>query len=249
MLSFSLLLGKRGYNFPCMPQTLEELTNQIIACRLCPRLVEHREKVAREKRAAYRHFQYWGKPLPGFGDSKARLLVLGLAPAAHGGNRTGRVFTGDSSGTFLLQGLHKFGFANKNDSLHVADGLELYDAFMTAVVRCAPPDNKPTQEEIRNCHQYLTSEISCLPNVCAVLALGNIAMDGYLQALSATGHRLQHLLFKHGAEYQLPNNLPRLFVSYHPSRQNTQTGRLTRAMFDSVLKKIQLLLTKADSNK
>lgn len=228
--------------YKSMTETWHALKNEIISCRNCPRLVEHRETIAQKKRAQYRDCQYWGKPLAGFGASNAELLIVGLAPAAHGGNRTGRIFTGDSSGTFLMQALHKFGFANKPDSLTCDDGLELLNAFMTAVVRCAPPDNKPDPQEILNCRHYILREIALLKNVKATLALGKIAMDGYLNALRSQGTKIPSLAFKHGAHYKLSKenpNLPDLFVSYHPSRQNTQTGRLTASMFESVVSQVR----------
>jgi len=225
-----------------MTDLLTQLHHEIVACRRCQRLVDHREAVAREKRAAYRDQHYWGKPLTGFGDRRAELLIVGLAPAAHGGNRTGRIFTGDSSGTFLMRALHQAGFASLPDSVGRDDGLELINAFMTAVVRCAPPDNKPLPEEVLNCRHFLMREASLLPEVRAVLALGKIAMDGYLNALISSGLPVKRLAFRHGAEYELPGRLPRLFVSYHPSRQNTQTGRLTPEMLDEVLGRIGVFL-------
>ncbi len=195
-----------------------------------------RQKIAAEKRAAFKSEQYWGKPLPGFGDPAAELLIVGLAPAAHGGNRTGRVFTGDSSGSFLMSGLHRFGFANQPTSKSSNDGLQLHNAFILAAVRCVPPDNKPLPDEIKNCRRFFVAEVDLLKNVKAVLALGKIAMDGYLKTFpptTAKNHIDQQLAFRHGAAYNLGNK--RLFVSYHPSRQNTQTGRLTETMFDQVL--------------
>lgn len=218
---------------------LDELRQEIIACRRCLRLTEYREQVAREKRAAYRNCTYWGKPVPGFGDPAARLLIVGLAPAAHGGNRTGRVFTGDGSASFLMQGLYDAGFANQPTSEGVDDGLRLTDAYVLAVVRCVPPDNKPLPEETRNCRTFLMRETALLPNVRAVLALGRMAMDGYIDALRLSRPGLKRPKFAHGAEYWLADDLPRLFLSYHPSRQNTQTGRLTRPMFWQVLQSIR----------
>ncbi|MBI4534604.1 MAG: uracil-DNA glycosylase [Candidatus Melainabacteria bacterium] len=225
-----------------VPGALRELTDRIVACRRCPRLVQYREMVARQKRAAYKHETYWGKPLPGFGDPQARLLIVGLAPAAHGGNRTGRMFTGDSSGNFLMRGLNKYGFANLPDSISSDDGLQLQDAYILAIVRCAPPDNKPLPSEVVNCRQFLLEESALLPNIQAVLALGKVAFDGYLNALVSHGLRFSKPLFKHGAQYELMSGLPRLFTSYHPSRQNTQTGRLTEEMFNDVLEQIRAFL-------
>ena len=190
------------------------------------------------KRRQFRDWEYWGKPLPGFGDSKARLLILGLAPAAHGGNRTGRMFTGDGSAQFLVSALHKFGFANKPTSEEVDDGLVLKDAYMTAIVRCAPPNNKPNRGEIENCQQYWAQEIKLLKNVRVVLALGRVAFDTYVRYLKTQGVSASDLDFKHAAFFSLPEPFPALCASYHPSRQNTQTGRLTVKMFDRVFRKI-----------
>lgn len=225
-------------------KSLQSLHEEIVACRLCPRLVEHRELVAKEKRAAYKHCDYWGKPLPGFGDPEARLLIVGLAPAAHGGNRTGRMFTGDRSGTFLMTALQTAGFANKADSVSCDDGLELRDAYILAILRCAPPGNKPLPQEITNCRHFLLSEIALLKNVQAVLVLGKIAMDGYLAALASTGYKRPRLQFAHGAEYELNDGMPRLFVSYHPSQQNTQTKKLTLEMLCEVCLRIGGYLNK-----
>lgn len=222
-----------------MSNSLTKLNKEIVSCCLCPRLVEYRQKVARDKRAAYANWDYWGKPVTGFGDPKAQLLVVGLAPAAHGGNRTGRVFTGDSSGTFLMQGLHKFGFASIPDSVSRDDGLQMSNAYIVAPVKCAPPDNKPTREEILNCRPYFVREIEFLSNLKAVLVLGKIAMDSYLEVMREQGHDIPKLAFAHGAEYDLGKGLPRLFVSYHVSRQNTQTGKLTPQMFASVIGSIK----------
>ncbi len=218
-----------------MADSLIKLNKEVVSCCLCPRLVEYRNKVAKEKRAAYADWDYWGKPVIGFGDPAAQLLIVGLAPAAHGANRTGRMFTGDSSGTFLMRGLYKVGFANKADSVSRQDGLELKNAYITAAIRCAPPGNKPLNEEILNCRPYLLREMDLLPNLKAVLALGKIGMEGYLDVLRSQGHEIGKLAFAHGAEYELGEGLPRLFVSYHVSRQNTQTGKLTPEMFAQVL--------------
>ncbi|HEY9871237.1 MAG TPA: uracil-DNA glycosylase [Candidatus Obscuribacterales bacterium] len=222
---------------------LHELRQEIIACRRCKRLTEYREQVARERRAAYRDCTYWGKPVPGFGDPYARLLIVGLAPAAHGGNRTGRVFTGDGSASFLMRGLYDAGFANQPVSESPDDGLRLTDAYVLAVVRCVPPDNKPLPEETSNCRPFLVRETALLPNVKAVLALGKIAMDGYVDALKLARPGLKRPKFAHAAEYSLAEDLPRLFLSYHPSRQNTQTGRLTQPMLASVLSRIVAFLS------
>lgn len=202
-----------------------------------------REKVAREKRRAYRDWDYWGRPVPGFGDPQAELLIVGLAPAAHGGNRTGRVFTGDRSGDFLFRMLYQAGFANQPHSVHRDDGLRLHNAYICAAVRCAPPANKPLPREIQNCQPYLERELEIL-RPRAVLALGKIAFDAYLSLLVQQGKIASRTpyRFAHGARYVLPGGLPCLFTSYHPSQQNTQTGRLTPAMFLGVLRRIRRFL-------
>jgi len=225
------------------PALLRALEEEIVACRKCPRLVEYREKVARKKRRAFREWTYWGKPVPGFGDARAELLILGLAPAAHGANRTGRVFTGDRSGDFLFRALHKAGFANQPTSLHRDDGLKLRNAYITATIRCAPPENKPLPEEILNCRGYLERELEIL-QPRAVLALGKIAWDGYLDILKRRGiipSRAAYV-FAHGAEAKMPAPSPRLFGIYHPSQQNTQTGRVTSSMYAQVLRRIRRFL-------
>jgi uracil-DNA glycosylase family 4 len=226
-------------------EDLRVLADEIVACRKCARLVKHREKVAREKRRAYRDWEYWGKPLPGFGDSNAQLLILGLAPAAHGGNRTGRMFTGDRSGDFLYAALHKAGFANQSTSLHRDDGLRLENAYITATCRCAPPENKPLPSEISNCRGYLERELEIL-RPKAILALGKIAWDGYLDILKHRGMIASRALFQfaHGAEAEVAPGTPRLFGVYHPSQQNTQTGRVTPAMYAQVLRRIRRFLEK-----
>jgi len=187
-------------------------------------------------------WDYWGKPLPGFGDPAGRLLILGLAPAAHGGNRTGRMFTGDGSAEFLMAELYKFGFANQPASISVDDGLRLRDAYMTAIVRCAPPKNKPSQKEIETCKQYWTEELRLLPNVQVILALGKVAFDAYVKFLKEHGRETKGYKFRHGVSYKSPDQRPVLVASYHPSRQNTQTGKLTKSMFDSVLKEIKRII-------
>jgi uracil-DNA glycosylase family 4 len=226
-------------------EDLRVLAEEIVACRKCARLVKHREKVAREKRRAYRDWEYWGKPVAGFGDSNAQLLILGLAPAAHGANRTGRMFTGDRSGDFLYAALHKAGFANQSTSQHRDDGLCLEDAYITATCRCAPPDNKPLPTEISNCRGYLERELEVL-RPKAILALGKIAWDGYLDILKQRGVIASRALFKfaHGAEAEVAPGTPRLFGVYHPSQQNTQTGRVTPAMYAQVLHRIRQFLEK-----
>jgi uracil-DNA glycosylase family 4 len=225
------------------PALLRALDEEIVACRKCARLVAYREKVAREKRRAFREWTYWGKPVPGFGDAHAQLLILGLAPAAHGANRTGRVFTGDRSGDFLYAALHKAGFANHPTSLHRDDGLQLRDAYIAATIRCAPPENKPLPKEILNCRGYLERELEVLQPK-AVLALGKIAWDAYLEILKQRGiipSRTAYA-FAHGAEAKLPPPFPRLYGVYHPSQQNTQTGRVTPPMYAQVLRRIRRFL-------
>ena len=217
---------------------LEALSREIVECRRCSRLVAYRERVGREKKRAFRHEAYWAKPVPGFGDPKARLLIVGLAPAAHGANRTGRMFTGDVPGgaaDFLMRALHKAGFANRPTSRSRDDGLQLRDCFLTAVVRCVPPHNKPAPEEIRACLPWLAKELELLPNVRVILALGRVAFQGVLRALALREVSIPNPKprFAHGAVYEL--GAYTLMASYHPSRQNTQTGRLTAAMLDEVL--------------
>jgi uracil-DNA glycosylase len=222
---------------------LLELQTAIAGCCLCPRLREHSSAIAATRRRAYRDWNYWGKPVPSFGDPCARILVLGLAPAAHGANRTGRMFTGDRSGDFLYARLYEAGFANQPTSVDAGDGLELRDAYISAAVRCAPPDNKPLPEELRNCAPYLEEEFAIL-RPRAVLALGAIAFHTYLRLLLKHGRidSLGSYRFSHGAEFKLPGGLPHLFASYHPSQQNTQTGKLTPPMFNVVLRRIRRAL-------
>ncbi|HKN73900.1 MAG TPA: uracil-DNA glycosylase [Candidatus Acidoferrum sp.] len=222
---------------------LKILNEEIVACRKCPRLVEYRERVAREKRRAFRDWTYWGKPVPGFGDAGAELLILGLAPAAHGANRTGRVFTGDRSGEFLYAALHKAGFANQPTSVRRDDGLLLENAYIAATIHCAPPANKPLPSEIINCRGYLVGELEIL-QPRAVLALGKIAWEAYLEILKQRGLIASRAAFPfaHGAEAELPGDGARLFGVYHPSQQNTQTGRVTLAMYAQVLQRIRKFL-------
>ena len=217
----------------------------IVSCELCPRLRRYCERVAREKRRAFRDETYWAKPVPGFGDPQARLLIVGLAPAAHGANRTGRVFTGDGvggSGDFLMAALHRAGFANIPTSQHLKDGLELRDAFIAAAVRCAPPDNKPTPEEIARCLPHLEAELAALPRVSVVVALGKIGFDAYLQLLKRRDLVVRpRPQFGHGVAHRLPNGQT-LFGCYHPSRQNTNTGKLTPRMMNDVFRKVREVL-------
>ena len=224
-------------------RSLAELRDTVIACQRCPRLVQYREEVARIKRRAYREWTYWGRPVPGFGDSHAKFLIIGLAPGAHGANRTGRMFTGDRSGDFLYAQLYRAGFANQPSSRAIDDGLTLRNAYISAAIRCAPPDNKPLPSEVLNCSSYLEQELDLLqPRV--ILALGAIAFDTYLRLLVRRGALASRApyTFAHGIECKLPHPLPPLFASYHPSQQNTQTGRLTAAMFYAVLRRIRRVL-------
>lgn len=222
---------------------LRVLNDEIVACRKCPRLVKYREKIAREKRRAYREWDYWGRPVPGFGDAQAQLLILGLAPAAHGANRTGRMFTGDRSGDFLYAALHKAGFASQPTSDHRQDGLQLSHAYITATCRCAPPDNRPLRKEVSNCRGYLERELEILKPK-AILALGKIAWDAYLEILKQRGLITSRAPYKfsHGAEADVAPGAPRLVGVYHPSQQNTQTGRVTSAMYATVLRRIRRFL-------
>jgi uracil-DNA glycosylase family 4 len=220
----------------------EQLNRRITTCQKCARLVRWREQVARTKRRAYRDWTYWGKPVPGFGDRGARILAVGLAPGAHGSNRTGRMFTGDASGDFLYAALFRAGLANQPTSRERGDGLTLHGVFISALCRCAPPENKPTPAEIRNCLPYLQREIDWLPRLRVIVALGHLAFDQVLRLYRDRGFEIGHLAFAHGARYPLGEALPWLIASYHPSRQNTQTGRLTPAMFDRIWGEAQALL-------
>ena len=218
--------------------TFPELNSVLISCHRCPRLVAYREQVARDKKRAYRDWEYWGKPVPGFGDPAARVLVVGLAPGAHGSNRTGRMFTGDSSGDFLFAALYRAGFASQPTSTRRDDGLVLKDIFISATCRCAPPDNRPTPVEITSCLPYLRCEMALLRRVQVIVALGHIGFDTVLRLFkerSKDAHFDKHNFhFAHGASYPLGENYPHLIASYHPSRQNTQTGRLTPVMFEAI---------------
>jgi uracil-DNA glycosylase family 4 len=225
--------------------TWKALTGDVIACRACPRLVAWREQVAREKRRAYRDWDYWGRPVPGFGDQAARLLIVGLAPGAHGSNRTGRMFTGDSSGETLYAALYRVGFASQPTAQHRDDGLRLTDAFITAIARCVPPGNRPTAEEIATCRPFLAREWTLMPQTRVILALGQMAFDGCLRLLREVGYDdVPRLKFGHGLSYSIssPTGSRHLVASYHPSRQNTQTGRLTPAMLDEVFALARSLL-------
>jgi uracil-DNA glycosylase family 4 len=229
---------------PNAARQLAQLQRQVIACTRCANLIAYCRRVAKEKRRMYRDWDYWGKPVPGFGDPRAELLILGLAPGAHGSNRTGRMFTGDRSGDFLYPALHAAGFANQPTSRDRSDGLELRNCYITAALRCAPPKNRPSPEELCNCQPFLERELELLTRVRAVLVLGRIAFDSYLRVLGKREGlpRRSSMVFSHGASFTLPADLPRLFCSYHPSQQNTQTGRLTPEMFQQVLRDISKFL-------
>ena len=213
---------------------IDELNKVTITCRKCPRLTAYRQLVAQQKRRAYRDWDYWGKPVPGFGDPAAQVWVVGLAPGAHGSNRTGRNFTGDASGDFLFPALHRAGFATQPKAVSRDDGLTLLNLYISAVCRCAPPDNKPSQEERANCFPYLMEEFRLLPNLRGIVALGRVAFDSILRLYQVQDGSAYRLEFAHNRLYRLENGLPWLLASYHPSRQNTQTGRLTVKMFDAV---------------
>jgi len=241
---------------------LTVLNREVLACTRCPRLVAYREKVAREKRRAYRDWDYWGKPVPGFGDPHARVLIMGLAPGAHGSNRTGRPFTGDASGKFMYPVLYETGFANQPTATDRNDGLKLKDLYITAALRCAPPENKPLPQELANCSQFLDRELAGLTNVKVVVALGKIGFDAYLNHVRRAGlferenptsgksgqkwgtrgqkwgaqFSKKDYIFKHGASYGMPDGKV-LLASYHPSNQNTQTGKLSRKMFVEIFKR------------
>lgn len=223
--------------------------NEVIACELCPRLVAYRQEVARVKRRAYRDEEYWGKPVPGFGDENARVLIVGLAPGAHGSNRTGRMFTGDDSGKFLYSALFRAGFANQPHGLSRDDGLRLKDIYITAVGRCAPPDNKPTNLELKNCQSFLLQEMDLMTNLQGIVALGKIAYDEMVKILTARNYLLPAVPFSHGSLSQNAQTGFWLLGSYHPSRQNTQTGRLTETMYDDLWRVVRQQLEKNHEGK
>lgn len=237
-----------------MSSALTTLHEAIIACRACPRLVDWREEVAHSKRRAYLEWEYWGRPVPGFGDPAARLLLVGLAPGAHGANRTGRAFTGDGSGAFLYAALHRAGFASQPAAKHRDDGLRLTDCFITMPLRCVPPQNRPTAEELNTCRPFMAREVALLPSVQVILCLGGIAFAQTLLLLREQGHDVPRLTFAHGAHYETrPADQPgdpgqglrqpyHLLCCYHPSQQNTHTGRLTPEMMDDVLATARTLL-------
>ncbi len=235
-------MKKRGAKNRDGNESFARLHAEVVACRTCPRLVAYRERVAREKVRRYRDEAYWGKPLPGLGDPTARLMIVGLAPAAHGGNRTGRMFTGDRSGDFLFSALHRAGFASQPLSRQRGDGLRLTDCYITAAVRCAPPENKPTPREQTNCRPYLIRELRLLAGLRVVVALGRIGFDAFLRAWRAGGRPLppERPRFGHGTAAELPDGTW-LVAAYHPSQQNTQTGRLTPAMLDGVFNRAKAI--------
>ena len=224
------------------PASLEALNERIVSCELCPRLRMHCTEVARVRRRAYADWEYWGRPVPSFGDPQARVLALGLAPGAHGSNRTGRPFTGDGSGDFLYPVLHEAGFASLPKAASRNDGMRLSDLWITSVVRCAPPANKPTPEELRNCAPWLDQELRLLANLRVVVCLGRIAFDGLLTHQQRAGHLSSRsgFVFGHGAEVTLPSGLIAI-ASYHPSLQNTNTGKLTRPMLLAIFKRARQL--------
>jgi uracil-DNA glycosylase len=226
-----------------MASTLDVLNQEVVTCTQCPRLVAYREQIGRDKRRAFRDCEYWARPVPGFGDPQARVLVLGLAPGAHGSNRTGRPFTGDASGKFMYPILHNVGFASQPVAECRGDGLSLIDCYITAAVRCAPPDNKPLPSELANCAPFLDRELHILKNIKVVVALGRIGFDTYLNYLkrNATVRSKAGYSFAHAARYPLPNGVM-LLASYHPSNQNTATGKLTAEMFEAVFREAKRLV-------
>lgn len=225
-----------------MEPSLQQLENEITACRRCPRLVAWREEVAETKRKAYQDEDYWGKPVPGFGDPEARIMIVGLAPGAHGSNRTGRMFTGDASGNFLFPALHRAGFASQPAGDRPDDGLTLNDVFITAICRCVPPQNRPKVAEIENCLPWMQAEMARLPRLQGFVALGRIAFDGIRRMYKMQGVELPTMEFGHNVLTELGEGRPWLLSSYHPSQQNTLTGRLTEAMFAAVWERARGLL-------
>jgi uracil-DNA glycosylase family 4 len=228
---------------------LQVLHDEVAGCGRCPRLIAHCQEIARVKRRAYRDWEYWGKPVPSFGDLQARLLIVGLAPGAHGSNRTGRMFTGDMSGNILYRVLHKTGFASQPLSASRNDGLRLQDAYITAIAHCAPPGNKPSRDEIANCRPYLERELDLLPNVKVVVALGRVAFDNYLSILQSRGVIRSRVpfAFGHNSMFKTAAGQPVLIGSYHPSQQNTSTGKLTEAMLTAVFRRAAKLLQQTET--
>jgi uracil-DNA glycosylase len=227
---------------------LDELQARVVRCKRCPRLRAYAAQVAHERKRAHRNCEYWGKPVPSFGDPRARVMIVGLAPGAHGSNRTGRPFTGDASGAFLYPALYRAGFASQPAAVDRSDGLELRDALITAAVRCAPPQNKPSPQELRNCFPYLLEEFDALPRLRVLIALGAIAFGAILKLLRARHFAFEAVLFRHGAELQAAKGRRVITVvaSYHPSRQNTNTGKLTVPMFDAIFTRARQLLKISD---
>ncbi len=222
--------------------SLNQLELEVVSCTKCPRLVRFREQVATTKKKQFMDWDYWGRPVPGFGDPNAHLLIVGLAPAPHGGNRTGRVFTGDKSADFLVKALHRAGFANQAVSTSRQDGLRLKGVYITAAVKCAPPDNKPTRGEATNCSSFLQRELSLLPNASMILCLGQFAYNAVVEVLKARYEvEVPIPKFRHGLEARFGQGIPLVFASYHPSPRNTQTGKLTERMFQALLTRIQKL--------
>jgi len=230
-----------------MTDPLQKLESEIMTCRKCPRLVEWREEVARNKRKAFQDKTYWGKPVPGFGDPQAKVMIVGLAPGAHGSNRTGRMFTGDASGDFLYPALHRAGFTSQPHADHIGDSLELHQVFITAICRCVPPQNRPNVAEIKNCLPWMWGEVNLLPNLEGYVALGRIAFDGILRMYKMQDLSLPKMDFGHNRFHELGEGLPWLLASYHPSQQNTLTGRLTQAMFDEVWTRTNVLIGRGES--
>ena len=229
-----------------MADSLETVRREVVVCARCPRLVRYRERVAREKKREFRHEEYWGRPVPGFGDPSARLVAVGLAPAAHGSNRTGRVFTGDRSAAFLVRAFHEAGFANQPTSLRRGDGLQYRDLYLTAALRCAPPDNRPTPDERQNCAPFLERELRLLSETRAILALGGVAWDAVRDVVPGVyGVARPPTPFAHGACAPLGPQGPLLWGSYHPSPQNTNTGKLTLPMLVDLLRRIRAAYTPA----
>ncbi len=228
----------RFYNGPLKGHLLQ-LQNEIVQCKACPRLVEYRERKAlTEKRAGFSNCDYWGAPVPSHGDQNAKLLIVGLAPGAHGANRTGRLFTGDPSANFLTQALHTAAFSNQPSSSDLGDGLKLNNVFLSSALHCAPPNDKPLTTELKSCEHFLHEEMHYLPTIKAILTLGHIAFNQTLKVLSSVHKKKLNATFIHGAEYHFEVGLPRLFISYHPSPRNTNTGRLSQGSIDSILRRI-----------
>ncbi len=249
-LLFPLPMPTQEIDRSALGARFDALNQRIIACERCPRLRTYCAEIARKRRRAYQNETYWGRPVPAFGDPGARVMILGLAPGAHGSNRTGRPFTGDGSGDFLYPVLYETGFASQPGSRSQDDGMWLRDAMITSVGRCAPPDNKPTPAELANCSSYLDEEVALLTRLRVVVCLGHIAWNGYLGHLRRMGHavRLAEYPFRHSAEYDMPSGIT-LLGSYHPSLQNTNTGRLTREMFLDIFARARLLAMRPRSQR